>query len=219
MIANYEICSMRILLVAATAFEINQFINTNKDVEVLICGVGIPSTIYHLITKLSASKYDVVVQAGIAGTFSKKIKKGEVVLVQKDAFADIGAEENGDFKTIFNLGFADKNKFPFKDEWLVNNHEYLRTTNLKVVNGVTVNRLSDRKKQRLQLQKIFNADIESMEGAALHYVCMQMHVRYVQIRSISNKVGERNKNKWKIKKAVKNLNDELINLIQHLTEL
>lgn len=209
---------MRILLVAATAFEIDQFTNSNKDVEVLICGVGIPSTIYHLIKRLSASKYDLVIQAGIAGTFSEKIKKGEVVLIKKDAFADIGAEENGDFKTIFKLGFADENKFPFRDEWLVNNHEYIQTTNLKVVNGVTINRLSDRKKQTLQLQKNFKADIESMEGAALHYVCMQMHAPYLQIRSISNSVGERDKNKWKIKKAVINLNEELINLIQHLTK-
>jgi futalosine hydrolase len=218
MIAKYEICSMRILLVAATAFEIDQFTKRNKNVEVLICGVGIPATVYHLTKKLTASKYDIVVQAGIAGTFSKKIKKGEVVLVKKDAFADIGAEENGNFKTIFKLGFADENTFPFENEWLVNDHEYLQAANSKVVSAVTINRLSDRKKQTLQLQKVFKADIESMEGAALHYVCMQMHVPYLQMRSISNSVGERDKNKWKIKKAVRNLNEELMNLIQHLTK-
>ena len=117
--------------------------------------------------KILQDTYDLVIQAGIAGTFSKNIKKGEVVLVKQDAFADIGVEEKGEFKTIFQLGFADENKFPFTNGWLVNkHHEILQTTHLKVVKAVTVNRLSDRKKQTLQLQKVFNADIESMEGAA-----------------------------------------------------
>ena len=208
---------MRILLIAATTFEIDDFLKNNKNVEVLVCGVGIPATIYHLTKKILPDTYDLVIQAGIAGVFSKKIKKGEVVLVKQDSFGDVGIEEKNEFKTIFQLGFADENKFPFSDGWLVNHHEILQTTHLKVVNAVTVNRLSDRKKQTLQLQKVFNADIESMEGAALHYTCMQMNIPFLQMRSISNKVGERNKNKWKIKEAVENLNIELINLIQTLS--
>ena len=207
---------MRILLIAATTFEIDDFLKNNNNVEVLICGIGTPATIYHLTKKILQDTYDLVIQAGIAGTFSNKIKKGEVVLVKQDSFGDIGVEEKGEFKTIFQLGFTDENKFPFNDGWLVNQHEILQTTHLKVADAVTVNRLSDRKKQTLQLQKIFNADIESMEGAALHYVCMQMKIPFLQMRGISNKAGERNKNKWKIKDAVENLNIELINLIQTL---
>ena len=208
---------MRILLVAATTFEIDYFLKNSKNVEVLICGVGIPETMYALTKKMLQENYDLVIQAGIAGTFSKKIKKGEVVLVKQDAFADVGVEEKGVFKTIFQLGFSDENKFPFSNGWLVNHHEILQTTPLKVISAVTVNRLSDRKKQTLQLLKVFNADIETMEGAALHYICMQMNVPFLQMRSISNKVGDRNKNKWKIKEAVKNLNTELIKLIQTLS--
>ena len=52
-----------------------------------------------------------------------------------------------------------------------------------------------------------------MEGAALHYVCLQQSVPFLQIRSISNEVGERDKSKWRMKEAVENLNTELIKLI------
>lgn len=208
---------MRVLLIAATEFELSPELRNNKNVEILICGVGVPATIYHLTKKLLQHTFDLVIQAGIAGTFSKKIKKGEVVLVERDAFADIGAEENGKFKTIFKLGFADENKFPFTNGWLVNDNIRLQATHLKVADAVTINRLSDRKKQSLQLQKNFNADIESMEGAALHYTCIQMNVPFLQIRSISNKVGERDKNKWKIKTALHNLNAELIKLIDNIS--
>jgi futalosine hydrolase len=207
---------MRILIVAATIFEIDKSLTGNKDIEVLISGVSAPVTMYHLTKKLLQDTYGLVIQAGIAGSFSGKIKKEEVVLVKQDAFADVGVEVKREFKTIFKLGLADENRFPFSDGWLVNDNQILKTTHLKVVSAVTVNKLSDRKKQTLQLKKIFNPDIESMEGAALHYACLNLKVPFLQMRSISNKVAERDKTKWKIKEAIKALNTELIKLIKTL---
>ena len=200
---------MKILVVAATQLEIAPFIKLNNTTETLICGVGIPATIYHLTKKLLQEKYDVVIQAGIGGTFSKKIKIGEVVAVKQDAFADIGAEENKKFKTIFQLGFGDKDEFPFKNGWLINISQILETTDLKKVEAVTINKINDRKKAAKQLKKIFNPEIESMEGAAFHFVCLQQDIPFIQVRGISNKVGERDKAKWNMKDAIENLNNEL----------
>jgi futalosine hydrolase len=45
---------------------------------------------------------------------------------------------------------------------------------------------------------------------------MKENIPFVQIRSISNYVGERNKQKWKLKEAVQNLNKELIRLVEGL---
>jgi futalosine hydrolase len=91
-LSKSEICKMKILVVASTQLEIEPFINLKNNTEVLICGVGIPSTVYHLTKKLLQEKYDFVIQAGIGGSFTKKIKLGEVVAVEQDAFADIGVE-------------------------------------------------------------------------------------------------------------------------------
>lgn len=209
---------MRILVVAATHMEIAPFIKMNNDTEVLITGVGIPSTVYHLTKKLLQQKYNLVIQAGIAGSFSKKIKTGEVVAVEQDVFGDIGVEENKGFKTLFQLGFGDENEFPFKNGWLTNTSDILQRPGLKKVKGVTVNKIHDRKKQVKQLKKIFSADIESMEGAAFHFVCLQHHVPFLQIRSISNKAGERDKTKWKIKEAIENLNRALIKLVDPINK-
>ena len=70
---------MKILVVAATELEVQPFIKENKNCDVLITGVGIPATVYHLTKKILENKYDVIIQAGIAGTFTKKIKRGDVV--------------------------------------------------------------------------------------------------------------------------------------------
>lgn len=208
---------MKILVVAATEMEIAQFIKKNTSAETLITGVGIPATVYHLTKKLFQEKYDIVIQAGIAGTFANEIKKGDVVTVDVDAFADIGIEENKTFKTMFELGFEDENNFPFSSGRLTNISEYPKKLGLKGVVGITVNKITDRKKQTKRIDKKFNPTIETMEGAAFHYVCLQQNIPFMQLRSISNKVGERDKTKWKIKEAVDNLNKELIKLVDSLS--
>ena len=214
MLSNSEICWMKILVVAATKLEIVPFLKMNTAAEVLTCGVGIPASVYHLTKKLLREKYDIVIQAGIAGSFSKKIKKGEVVIVEKDVFGDIGVEEKKIFKSLFQIGLQQENEFPFTKGWLINSCEIIqRFTHLKHVKAITVNKIVTRKKYTNQLKKCFNADIETMEGAAFHFVCLEQNVPFLQIRSISNKVGERDKSKWKIKIAVENLNKELIKIV------
>ncbi len=217
-LSKSEICIMKILVIAATQEEIAPFLKWNTNIDVLICGVGIPSTVYYLTKKLLQEKYTLVIQAGIAGTFSKKIKNGDVVAVEQDAFADIGAQEKRNFKTLFELGFDDENKFPFRKGYLFNASEILQSSHLKKVKAVTINKISDRIKQTKQLKAIFDAEIESMEGAAFHFVCLQQNIQFLQIRCISNKVGERDKTKWEIAKAIKNLNQELINLINSIKQ-
>ena len=55
-----------------------------------------------------------------------------------------------------------------------------------------------------------------MEGAAFHYVCLQENIPFVQLRAISNFVGERDKSKWLMKEAIENLNRETIALVHPL---
>jgi futalosine hydrolase len=84
---------------------------------------------------------------------------------------------------------------------------------LPAVKAITVNKVSDSLIQKRQAMINFAPEIESMEGAALHYVCLQENIPFIQIRSISNLIGERDKSKWNFKEAIVNLNRELIKLI------
>ncbi|HNJ95959.1 MAG TPA: futalosine hydrolase, partial [Ferruginibacter sp.] len=76
-----------------------------------------------------------------------------------------------------------------------------------------VNTITDSPLQQQQLVEHFQPDIESMEGAALHYVCLQEKVPFIQLRAISNYVGERDKSKWKMQEAITNLHNELLKLL------
>jgi futalosine hydrolase len=215
--AKYEICTMQILIISATETEIQPFTADSPGIDILISGAGVPSTLYQLQKRMQQVDYDLIIQAGIAGTFSTEIKPGQTVLVKQDAFADLGTEQEEEFKTIFDAGLADKNAFPFEEGWLINHHEILTRSSLIAVKGVTVNKITDDLLQKRQICHHFAPQVESMEGAALHYVCLQEKIPFIQLRAVSNMVGERNKTKWKMKEAIESLNEELMKLVKGLT--
>ncbi len=206
---------MKILVVSSTEAEIAPFLSASTGIATLVAGVGVPATVYHLTKKLLTENFDLAIQCGIAGSFSKKLKAGEVVVAQTDAFADLGAEERKKFSDLFALGLLDINDFPFNDGRLVNTSAILSSLPWKKVEAVTVNLVSDRKRSRQRL-RAGGASIESMEGAAFHFVCLQQRLPFIQLRSISNRVGDRDKKNWEIPLAVANLNTALFKLITSL---
>ncbi len=208
---------MKILIVSATEFEIAPYLVDNRIADVLITGVGAPACMYALTKKLQTTTFDFVIQAGIAGTFKNAFPLGETFIVKQDVFADVGIFEKGNFKTLFDAGFADKNKAPYVNGWLVN--ETIKENSILLANSITVNTVSDSDATIDLYKNKFDADIESMEGAAFHYVCINEGIPFLQIRSISNFVGERIKTNWKMKEAIKSLNVNLKMIVEGLVGL
>ena len=208
---------MKILVIAATGHEIT--FTRSLNVDSAITGVGTAATIYNLQKKLQQTSYDFVIQIGIAGSFNKEFALGNTVLVQRDCFGDLGVEEKGQFSSIFDMGLEEKDNPPYSNGWLKNNNELLKKSPLELVRAVTVNKICYNPLQTTQLMEAFDPEIESMEGAAFHYVCLQENIPFVQIRSISNYVGERDKSKWEMQEAIKNLNAETELFIKSLNIL
>jgi len=204
---------MKVLLLSATQQEIQPFLQTPHQLDVLIGGVGIASTVYKL-TKQLHHHYDLVIQAGIAGAFAdggkNMLEPATVVTVKQDCFGDLGAIENNAFSSVQQMGFS------ANPEWLVNQNPLLDKLPFKQVKAITVNTITDETGSLKRLQDKWQADIETMEGAGLHFVCSQQHTEYIQLRSISNVVGVRDKSQWHFKKAIASLNEALSNLVNGL---
>lgn len=217
---------MYILLIAATAIEIQPTIHflerreytiENNSWEVQICGVGAVSTTYLLTSHIYKHRPDYIVQAGTAGTFTINLPLSEVVLIKEEIMGDLGVEENGDFKDVFDLNLAEPSSPPFNNKRLVN--PYIKDWEkykIPLVNGLSVNEVTTSPARIDLLMRKYNCDIESMEGAAFNYVCLQEKIPFIQFRSISNAVGERDKMKWKLREAIQKLNDKLIDIILQL---
>ena len=206
---------MKLLVVASTFAEIEPFVTANKQVNHLVTGVGVPATIFKLMHYLQNNQADLIIQAGSCGSFLiQQFPIGKVVQVKSDCFADLGAIEQHEIKTIFELGFADANKLPYTAGLLINNSGDLSWNFLDVARGITINTISEQLGNAALYQKKFNADVESMEGAALHYVCNLMGIKYCHLRSVSNAVGNRNKADWNIPLAITNLNTSLSEVVR-----
>lgn len=211
-----------ILVIAATAKEINPFIELTRgggfknNVDILISGIGLTASTYHLAKQLALKKYGLVIQAGVAGSFNLKIPLGSVVTVKQDTIADQSVVELQKLKTLFDLKLVPQDQYPYKKGWLINpNTEILKKTKLRIVKGISVNQISTSKQMIRFYRDVFDPATESMEGAALHYVCLMEKIPFIQIRSISNYIGERNKKKWDMNESIANLNVSLITLINN----
>ncbi len=223
-ISAYLCILMQVLVTAATAKEIEPFLELHRksnkfsDVDVLITGIGLTSTAYHLTRQMQLKRPDIIIQAGVAGCFDKKIPLGSVLLIKQDAIADQSVIELKKLKTLFALNLVPQNQFPFRKGWLVNTHLALaKKIRLKTVNGISVNQITTSKQMIRFYENEFHPVTESMEGAALHYVCLMEKIPFLQIRSISNYIGERNKKKWNMKESILNLNKSLIQLLESLS--
>lgn len=207
---------MQILLCAATSFEIEptkDFIkgrNLSNKISVHITGVGLMAATYSITKSIATHQPKLIIQAGIAGGLDLSLALAQTVVVNSETLGDSGVQEAQQFKTIFDLGLTDRNGFPWKNGELINpDPELLNSFELKKVKAVTVHEITTNK-DRIELYKNgFGAQIETMEGAALHYVALVEGISFLQLRSISNYIGERDKKKWKMAEAIAALNAEL----------
>ena len=207
---------MKIHIAAATIREIEPLIESRliQDQQLVITGVGGVATAYHLSKVLHQNKPDLAIQAGIAGAFDTQLELGEVVIVKRDRFADLGVEEHGEWKDLVDLQLAHENDTPFTEGWLVNGNKNLENYGLRTVDAVTVNEITTNQTRIRIFTNKYHAALESMEGAAFHFVCLQENVPFIQLRAISNYIGERDKSKWKMDLTIKNLNIALTKLIE-----
>ena len=184
------------------------------------CGVGMLATAVSLSRLIVEEKPDLIIQAGIAGTFDPKTPLGKLVVVKDETLGDMGVEEDGRWKDIFDLRLEKSSYHPFEKRRLPN--PWLAQFNLlklPEVSAITVNEVTTRADRMEQLVKKYNQHTESMEGAALHYVCREANIPFIQVRAISNYVGERNKEHWKIKEAIDSLNEHLLKYVEKLYKI
>ncbi|MBK8952437.1 MAG: futalosine hydrolase [Chitinophagaceae bacterium] len=213
---------MQILIVAATVIEINPFLEqyregTIKDnIDVLVTGIGLMAATYSITKQFHLKKPDLVIQAGVGGCFDKKRSLGTVMAIKQETVADQSVIEIDQLKTLFDLKLVPHNQYPYHNGWLVNKNEILKKVRLPKVKGISVNEITTSKQKMRFYENHFAPVVESMEGAALHYVCLMENVPFLQIRAVSNYIAERNKKNWNMKESISNLNTELIKLLQQL---
>jgi futalosine hydrolase len=221
---------MRVIISAATVAEwMPSFLNINAlytgesqrlKLQYHQSGIGMLAASFALTKLAIEDKPDLIIQVGIAGTFDQNLPLGSVVTIHEETIGDLGVEEEGKWKDLFDLKLEKSSYHPFEKRKLPN--QWLSKYNLldlKEVSGITVNEISTNPERIQKLIKKYNPIIESMEGAALHYVARESNIPFIQIRAVSNYIGERNKANWEMKLAIDNLNQTLLQYIDRLYQI
>ncbi|HOU01889.1 MAG TPA: futalosine hydrolase [Bacteroidales bacterium] len=208
----------RILIVAATEGEagilrnIRGIVNSGGwfekgdcKIDTLVTGVGSVGTSWSLSKWFSVNeKPQLAINIGIAGSFKKDIAEGDVVVAVSDCFADAGIESGRGFLTLAEAGLEDPDRFPFRNGRIICDNRFvdLAAGKLRKVKAVTVNTASGTEETIARLVSKYDPDIETMEGAAFSYSCSCERVDYLALRSVSNIIGPRLKQKWNIPLAL-----------------
>lgn len=224
----------RVLIVAATQEEIesaqiayNDFLAVNNDrcvvVEFLVTGIGSNNTTYFLTKSIldCEQRYDYVINIGIAGAYRDDIKMGEAVIVNKEQFADLGVVGRLGFQTLFQYEILDANTKPYINGALYSSKatfELESILNLRKVSAVTVQTVTGIKEKNDEIFNRFSPDIETMEGAAFFYVCLMEDIPFLEIRGVSNIVGERDVALWHISEACTNVQNVCLKIFNLLAE-
>jgi futalosine hydrolase len=215
---------MEVLLCAATRFEIEpiiRYIESQKieNVTILVTGIGLTAATFQLTKSICKKRPQLMIQAGIAGALDHNLELGSVVLVESESIGDLGVMEHGDFNSVFDMNLIQKNDHPWKNAKLINDSGILEQLMLPKVQSVSINEITTLPSRLDYYKKGLGASIESMEGAALHYVGLLENIPLLQVRSLSNFAGERDKSKWVINVAIEKLNKELFPIITKFVSL
>jgi futalosine hydrolase len=225
---------VRLLIVAATAAEIDPLLasvrqessgdarlrrGTRGDhaIDVLTTGVGMVATAAWCSHALAMSRYDMALNVGVCGSFDPAIEIRAVVHVISEQLPEMGAEADQAFLTLEELGLLASREFPFRDGRLMNADPPANVAlqRLPCVHGITVNTVHGNQRSIATVRQRCKPQVESMEGAAFMYACLIHHVRFAEVRAVSNVVETRNRAAWKLTEAIGNLNAVALDIIDH----
>ncbi|MDZ7737777.1 MAG: futalosine hydrolase [Bacteroidales bacterium] len=183
-------------------------LNLSKGVEKLITGIGPVSATYAIMNYLLQNKSPrLIVNIGIAGSFREYYVPGTVLLPAEDRFADLGVADGDKFIPLEQAGLtgSDDKLSPAGSYYPSGDIMDLMPLDMPRVKALTVSTATGSAGKRDQLLSAFDADVETMEGAAVYYVCSNEGIPCIGIRAVSNMVGPRDKTKWDIPLALNEL--------------
>lgn len=224
---------MNILLVAATISEIQPLLvmhgwqegmgfpyssqSQQHQLDIMVTGAGINHTAFHLGQILSRRPYDVAIQVGIAGSFNQAFPIGSVVQVVSDQFSDFGATDHEHFLPAQQIGLLPDAPPLLVDGVLSATYSNAFTEKWAPARGITVQTVHGDQSGIEEVTHRLHPDVESMEGAAFFYACMQAGIPAIQLRAISNFVEPRNRGNWNIPLAVEQLHLSILELLKSIS--
>jgi futalosine hydrolase len=198
----------RILIMTSVEAErdaILRGIGTDSRIDVMLAGVGPISAGIQTTKALAEDKYDLVINMGIAGGFVGKAEVGTLVVANEIVSADLGAESPEGFITLDELGFGASTRVKTDGELVEVLLEAIKEAGISAYAGniLTLSTVTGTAETTSKLQmREPGALAEAMEGYGVAMAAKEFGVPVLEVRSISNPIGPRDRSAWRIKEAL-----------------
>ena len=200
----------------------------NVLVKLLVSGPGMINAAQALTAVIEHEKPLLIIQTGCAGVFRQSgLAIGDVGIATEEIDIHTGLESFSSNDIPEELPFAIiKMDEPIKNRYPVNNkladeafqilRSHKASSNFKIQKGpfVTVSTITASDKRADVLWKKFRPCMEQMEGAAAAHTAIIYHIPFIEIRSASNYVGNRDTDSWNPDLAFENSCDCVYKFIQ-----
>ena len=178
-----------LLIVCALRAELRG-LRARRGAEILACGVGPVEAAAAVGRAVAGGGVRAVVNAGVAGAFPQRARVGDALIVAEERFADLGLESGEPVTLPDGHRLIDR---AFADDGLL-----ARCTGLPypLATGLTVSLVTSSAQTAQRRAQLYDVDVESMEGFAVFRACELAGVPALEVRGISNMVGERALSGW-----------------------
>ncbi len=198
-----------ILVVCALREEL-RYVSDRAGVAVLACGVGPVEAAIAVATRLAQTRYRCVVSAGIGGAFPGSARVGDARLVTMERFADLGLE-SGELLELPD-GTRPIDRVEADTVLLARCGEIA-----PYAIGITVSHVTTTAHTAERLRARYGADVESMEGFAVLRAAAGAGIPALEVRGISNYVGDRADSDWNFGAGARATADALEAVLNRLT--
>lgn len=179
--------------------------------RVVELGVGKTSAAMRLMAAIAQQRPELVFGFGVAGAYrGGGLDVGDVCVVVQDQLADEGVATPQGFLSIDDLALGDSG--PFRAS-VAQSQRIAELLEVREVEGATVSTCSGTDRASAEIHGRTHASVETMEGAVVGRVCAELRIPWVQLRSISNRTGDREAGGWDLARALARLHAALKQLV------
>jgi futalosine hydrolase len=207
---NIDSKNFRVLVMTAVQVEkdaVLRGLGNSDKFDVQLAGVGPALAAARTAKALAAANYSLVISAGIAGGFVGRAEVGTLVVATEIVAADLGAETTDGFLSLDELGFG-SNRITAEPDLTNKVTAALRAAGLIVQQGpvLTVSTATGTAATAsARASLVPGAAAEGMEGFGVATAAQEQGIPILEIRAISNPVGPRDRDAWRIKDALEAL--------------
>ncbi|MEW9699882.1 futalosine hydrolase [Paenibacillus sp. SI8] len=201
---------MRVLIMTAVEAErdaVLRGLGGDSRFEAALAGVGLVAAAVSAATTLAADNFDLVVIAGIAGGFAGRAEVGSLVVASEIVAADLGVQMLDGFSSLEAMGFGQV-RVEVDADLAARLTAALQAKGLRTQAGpvLTVATATGTAATAAELAaRVPGAAAEAMEGFGIASAAQRRGVPILEIRAISNAVGPRDRDAWRIGDALKAL--------------